>query len=127
MANWTTDVPYLFGIQFSGLLTLGGRVRQDVGCPGRFCGVGTAKNQYQRGGFTVPGKFPYQNLDLRFRKDFPNFGGTSLGVTADLFNATNNSNFGCYNTGDRSAPNFGTASCVISDARRLQLGLEYNF
>jgi outer membrane receptor protein involved in Fe transport len=127
VANWTTDVPYLFGIQFSGLLTLGGRVRQDVGCPGRFCGVGTTGNHYQRGGFTVPGTFPYQNLDLRFRKDFPNFAGSSLGVTADLFNATNNTNYGCYNTGDRTAPNFGTPSCVISDARRLQLGLEYNF
>jgi outer membrane receptor protein involved in Fe transport len=127
VANWTTDVPYLFGIQFSGLLTLGGKVRQDVGCPGRFCGVGTAGNQYQRGGFTVPGTFPYENLDLRFRKDFPNFGGTSLGVTADLFNALNHNNFGCYNTGDRTATNFGQPTCVVSDARRLQLGLEYNF
>ncbi|HTH65216.1 MAG TPA: carboxypeptidase regulatory-like domain-containing protein [Gemmatimonadales bacterium] len=127
VANWTTDVPYLFGIQFSGLLTLGGKVRQDVGCPGRFCGVGTAGNQYQRGGFTVPGTFPYENLDLRFRKDFPNFGRSSLGVTADLFNALNHNNFGCYNTGDRTATDFGQPTCVVSDARRLQVGLEYNF
>lgn len=127
VANWTTDVPYLFGIQFSGLLTLGGKVRQDVGCPGRFCGVGTAGNQYQRGAFTVPGTFPYENLDLRFRKDFPNFGRSSLGVTADLFNALNHNNFGCYNTGDRTATDFGKPTCVVSDARRLQVGLEYNF
>jgi outer membrane receptor protein involved in Fe transport len=127
VANWTMDVPYLFGIQFSGLLTLGGKVRQDVGCPGRFCGSGTTGNQYERGAFTVPGTFPYQNVDLRLRKDFPNLGRSSLGVTVDLFNALNHDNFGCYNTGDRAASNFGKPTCVVTDARRLQLGMEYNF
>ena len=29
------------------------------------------------------------DLDLRLRKDFPNFGGTRLGVTGDLFNVFN--------------------------------------
>jgi hypothetical protein len=106
---------------------------QDVGCPARFCGTGTSGNQYQRGGFTVPGTFPYQNVDLRLRKDFPSFGRTALGVTLDLFNATNNTNYGCYNTGDRNAKDaqgnliFGEPNCVISDARRLQIGAEYNF
>ena len=133
VANWITDVPFLYGIQFSGIATVGGRVRQDVGCPARFCGIGTTGNQYQRGGFTVPGTFPYQNVDLKLRKDFPSIGGTSLGVTLDLFNATNNSNFGCYNTGDRNQTNshgnniFGIPNCVISDARRLQIGADYNF
>ena len=133
VANWITDVPFLYGIQFSGIATVGGRVRQDVGCPARFCGTGTSGNQYQRGGFTVPGTFPYQNVDLRLRKDFPSFGRTALGVTLDLFNATNNTNYGCYNTGDRNAKDsqgnliFGEPNCVISDARRLQIGAEYNF
>jgi outer membrane receptor protein involved in Fe transport len=127
VANWTMDVPYLFGIQFSGLLTLGGKIRLDVGCPGRFCGTGTTGNQYERGAFTVPGTFPYQNLDLRLRKEFPNLGQSSLGVTVDLFNALNHNNFGCYNTGDRTAANFGQPGCVVTDARRLQLGMEYNF
>ncbi|MGE5143973.1 MAG: hypothetical protein ACM3OA_11090, partial [Acidobacteriota bacterium] len=133
VANWITDVPFLHGIQFSGIATVGGRVRQDVGCPARFCGSGTSGNQYQRGGFTVPGTFPYQNVDLRLRKDFPSFGRTALGVTLDLFNATNNTNYGCYNTGDRNAKDaqgnliFGEPTCVISDARRLQIGAEFNF
>jgi len=127
VGNWITDVPFLYGVQFSGIVTLGGKVRSDVGCPARFCGVGTTGNQYQNGGFTAPGTFPYQNVDLRLRKDFPKFGNSSLGVTLDLFNALNHDNLGCYNTGDRTATNFGQATCTVSDARRLQVGAEYNF
>jgi len=129
VANWITDLPYLFGIQFSGLLTLGGKYRQDVGCPGRFCGDGTTGNAYQRGGFTVPGTFPYQNVDFRLRKDFPSFGrtATAFGITLDVFNALNHDNFGCYNTGNRTDANFGKPDCVVADARRYQLGAELNF
>ena len=127
VGNWITDVPFLYGVQFSGIVTLGGKVRQDVGCPVRFCGLGTTGNQYQRGGFTVPGTFPYENVDLRLRKDFPKFGNNSLGVTLDLFNALNHDNLGCFATGNRTDTNFGQATCVVSDARRLQIGAEYNF
>ena len=129
VANWITDMPYLFGIQFSGLATLGGKYKQDVGCPGRFCGEGTTGNAYERGGFTVPGTFPYRNVDMRFRKDFPTFGRTPVvfGITFDLFNAFNRDNFGCYRTGDRNATDFGTPGCVVTDARRYQLGAELDF
>jgi hypothetical protein len=129
VANWILDLPYAFGIQSSGLLTLGGKYKQDVGCPGRFCGEGTTGNAYERGGFTVPGTFPYRNLDMRFRKDFPRFGRmtTAVGLTFDIFNALNRDNFGCYNTGNRSDANFGEPSCVVSDARRYQFGAELNF
>lgn len=129
VANWTMDVPYIFGIQFSGLITLGSGNRSDVGCPARFCGAA-----YERGGFTptrygfiIPKAFAYRNVDLRLRKDFPNFSGTTLGVTVDVFNALNFQNFGCFNTGSKTDPNFGKASCVVSDPRRLQIGAEYNF
>jgi hypothetical protein len=129
VANWIMDVPFLYGIQFGGLVTLGSGNRSDVGCPARFCGTG-----YERGGFTpkrynfiVPGAFAYRMVDLRVRKDFPNFGGNTLGVTVDLFNAFNYQNFGCYNTGSKTDPNFGKAGCVVSDARRFQLGMEYAF
>ncbi len=122
VANWILDVPYLFGIQLSGIATFGGKYRQDVGCPGRFCGAG-----YERGGFTVPGSFPYRNVDLRLRKDLPSFGGSTLGLTLDAFNAFNRANLGCYNTGSRTDAGFGKAGCVVSDGRRIQVGAEYTF
>jgi outer membrane receptor protein involved in Fe transport len=127
VANWIMDVPYLFGIQFSGIMTLGGKYTLDVGCAGRFCGTGTTGNAFERGGFTVPGTFPYRNVDLRLRKDFPNIGRSSFGVTVDVFNAFNRNNFGDYSVGNRNDSDFGKPRNVVTDARRVQLGAEYNF
>lgn len=129
VTNFITDFPYLWGIQFSGLLTLGGKYRQDIGCARRFCGEGTTGNQWERGGFEVDGTFPYRNLDLRLRKDFLRFKRTNaaLGVTLDVFNALNRDNLGCYKTDDRNHANFGLAECVVTDARRYQVGAEVNF
>ncbi len=129
VGNWITDIPYLFGIQWSGLATLGGKSVLDAGCS-RFCGLSDQKsNPRLEGGFEVPGTFPYQNVDMRFRKDFPRFGNmaTAVGLTFDLFNALNHNNFGCYNTGNPSDVNYGTPGCVVSDARRYQIGAELNF
>lgn len=123
VVNGIVDLPYLYGIQLSSVATFGGKYLQDVGCPGRFCGT-----SYERGGFTVPGLFPYQNWNFRIRKEFLNLGTSkSVGITMDLFNAFNRDNLGCYNTGSRTDVNFGTANCTTSDARRLQFGAEYSF
>ncbi len=120
-ANWTLDVPFAYGVQFSGLINMGTGARQDLS--GRF----DPKN-WKPGAVTLPqsnfplfpGAWAYRNVDLRLRKDFPAFSGGSLGVTADLFNAFNYQNFGCTNGGT-------TPNCVVSDPRRLQLGAEYTF
>ena len=126
VANWITDMPWVFGIQWSGLVTLGGKYTLDAGCQ-RFCPV------FRRGGFTVPGTFPYQNVDMRFRKDLPTFGRSpaQIGLTLDVFNVLNHVNLTGYNTGlqanGQPDPNFGKASGVATDARRYQLGAEINF
>ena len=129
VGNWTMDVPYLWGIQLSGLLTLSSGAVLDVGCPARFCGPAT----YINGGFTpprssdiIPGAWAYRRIDLKLRKDFPEFSGTQLGVTVDLFNVFNFQNLGCFDTGFNS-PTQGHSTCVVSDPRRAQLGMEYNF
>jgi len=127
VGNWITDFPFLWGIQWSGLATFGGKYRLDVGC--RNCAP-TAPNYYQIGGFTVPGTFPYQNVDMRLRKDFPRFGrsATAVGLTLDIFNALNHKNYGTnYRVGDPKATDFGTPYDVSSDARRFQVGAELNF
>lgn len=129
VANWVMDVPYLFGIQLGGLVTLGSGARLDIGCPARFCGPAT----YINGGFTprvynsfIPGGWAYRRLDLKLRKDFPDISGTRLGLTLDMFNVFNDQNFGCYDTGFKS-PTLGNPGCVISDPRRVQIGAEYGF
>lgn len=140
VTNAITDIPYLFGTQLSALLTLGGKVRQNVGCNSRFCSDSpeSRANPYERGGFTAPGTFPFQTLDLRLRKELPHFGANTLtyGVTLDVFNALNRTNLTNYNTDARYVivegqvkpnPAFGQARDLASDARRFQLGLELNF
>lgn len=123
VVNFITDVPYLFGTQFSGIGTFGGAYTLDVGCPGRFCGP-----KYIPNGFTVPGTFPFQEVDLRLRKNFINFGNTkAFGLTVDVFNAFNRDNLGCYDTGDPTSKTFGNASCTVSDARHVQLGAQVDF
>ena len=126
VANWTVDMPYLYGIQFSGLITLGSGEHRDSGGPPRFNPGGG----YVRGGFTppqadfiFPNAWAYRTVDVRLRKDFPNISGTTLGVTLDVFNVFNYSNF-TYNNFITGTP---TPSDLLSDPRRAQLGIEYTF
>jgi hypothetical protein len=131
VGNWITDIPYLFGIQWSGLATFGGKYAIDAGC-NRFCGLAAQRsNPFRPGGFLVPGTFPYRDVDMRLRKDFPHFGRTqtAIGITFDVFNTFNHNNFGTnYNTGvPVTDPNYGKPFATASDARRYQLGAELNF
>ena len=112
-----------------GIGTFGGQYQQDVGCPARFCPAA-----YERGGFTVPGVFPYQNVNFRVRKDLYAIGTSkSIGLTFDLFNAFNRTNVGCYDTGDRNSKDalgnstFGLPHCSLTDGRRIQFGSQVDF
>ncbi|HEX8694747.1 MAG TPA: TonB-dependent receptor [Longimicrobium sp.] len=130
VANWIVDVPWAWGIQFSGVINLGSGARQDVG--GRF-DCNNANTCFEAGGFSppkhsfiIPNAFAYRMVDLRLRKELVNLRGSRLGVTAELFNAFNFDNEGDFVTFNRDDPNFGTARQIISDPRRLQIGIEYN-
>src|SRR5438552_3491016 len=135
VGNWIMDVPYLFGIQFSGLVTLGCGARIDVGTAPRFGGV--VDSTYFPGGFLPPqrnflflGGWGYRRVDIKFRKDFPKISGTSLGVTVDVFNVFNFQNLGDYNITVVPALHtftVGQPRQVVSDPRRVQIGAEYTF
>jgi hypothetical protein len=137
--NWVTDIPikYVRGIQFSGIATLatGRPINRDITTP-----VGTVTqfgaSRAPLADFILPGAFAYRTLDVRLRKDFADVGGNRLGVTIDLFNLYNTRNFGCYNThfGTVSSTGvftpdtgFGIPNCTLSDPRRVQFGLAYDF
>lgn len=109
VTNFLVDVPYLWGIQLSGLITIGSGIRYDRG--DRFAG------NFQPGDIKPEGGF--KQVDLRLRKDFLQFGANELGVTLDVFNVFNTQNYS-YN-------NSGVATGVVSDPRFVQLGFEYDF
>jgi hypothetical protein len=76
--------------------------------------------------------FATQNLDLRLEKGFALGSGQSVSVMADLFNALNSANFGCFEATIVPLPDqnadwrkrYGSPSCAAF-GRRLQVGLRY--
>jgi hypothetical protein len=121
VAHWIMDLPFAYGVEFGGLLTLGSGVPQDIG--DRYAPAG-APNEFAPGGFDTP---MFKNLDLRLRKDFPGPQSGRISVALDVFNVFNWQNLGGWVTGSRSDTDFGKARSVISDPRRAQLGVEYFF
>ena len=125
VANFVTDLPFAFGIQFSGLVQVAsGKPFNIVSFAG---GTGT-----QRVLLGIERGPTFKNVDLRLRKDFPNFGGMRLGITGDLFNVFNWQNLGGFDDvfirGDGTEnPTFGNAREVISDPRRFQVGIQFDF
>ena len=88
--------------------------------------------------FTPPSKpflgighvFSTQQVDLRIEKPLRLANGQDLSLVADMFNAFNNANYGCYNTtiprAGTTNPNYGTPGCA-GLGWRLQLGARYNY
>jgi hypothetical protein len=122
VVNWVMDVPYAYGVQFSGVAAFASgkpfNVLRFVPLPG---GAGNQRvlEGQQRSSW-------FKNVDMRLRKDFPTFGGTRLGATVDMFNVFNTDNLGCL-VEDVGSVDFGNATCVVADPRRLQFGLQYDF
>ncbi len=119
VANWIVDLPFAYGIQFSGLMTLGSGPRYDVG--GRF-----SPNSWVPGGFSppqypfiIPGAWAYRDVDLTLTKDFPQFGRGTLSVRVDVFNVFNFQNFTYGGT--------PTPTGLLSDGRRVQIGTDFSF
>ena len=81
--------------------------------------------------FIIPSSWAYRNVDLHLRKDFPALGRARWGITADLFNAFNYQNYGCFNNYvpplPSTNPDFGKPGCVNTDGRRMQLGTQVDF
>src|SRR5205807_8068915 len=61
--------------------------------------------------------FAQRNLDVRFEKEVPAFGPTSVGLVAEAFNVFNTFEGGCLE-GNTSDPHFGKSNCVVNLGRR---------
>jgi hypothetical protein len=126
VANFVLDMPYLAGIQFSGIGTYAS------GKPFNRVNFVTVGAQTQRVLVGRERGDDFFNVDLRLRKDFPSFGGTRLAVTADVFNVFNTDNLGNHDdvflrADGTQNPAFGSARQAVGDPRRFQLGFQYDF
>ncbi|MCC7054975.1 MAG: TonB-dependent receptor [Gemmatimonadaceae bacterium] len=138
VANWIVDIPYLWGINYSGVIRLHSGdpytiVDQTLGSGGGQQKLLLNSGRPPKKRFLVPGNvWGYRNVDMRLRKDlFTARSVNRIGVTADLFNAFNFDNLGCWDgfipTPPGTNANFGRANCVSADARRFQAGLTVDF
>ncbi len=78
------------------------------------------------------GTLNFQQWDLSLQKQFYFTQAAYVGVRAGVFNVTNHKNFGCYDgfirpAGEDPNPNFGTPDCLVTQPRRLQVGLMVGF
>ena len=76
-----------------------------------------------------PGTFPYQNIDMRLRKDFPRFGRTptAFGITLDVFNVTQPRQPRLLQHGQPDGRELRKGRLHRHRCRRYQLGAELNF
>jgi outer membrane receptor protein involved in Fe transport len=120
-------------LRLSTLLTLGTGVGFTIADASNGFGPNQFKVRLNDGTPANAGTFPYQTWDLSLQKDFYVTQTAHLGVQGGLFNVTNHKNFGCYDgfiapkTDPSPNPNFGTPSCLITQPRRLQVGLNVGF
>lgn len=135
VSNWILNIPVFGGVQWSGLLNLSSGARYNINDQSRGSAIDLQRLQLSAGrppteSFLGINAFGYRNLDMRLRKDIPLPNGR-LGIVGDLFNVFNYQNLGCFNGTISTLPavnaNFGKSTCVVSDARRVQVGFVYDF
>ncbi len=135
VSNWIVNIPVLGGIQWSGLLNVSSGPRYNINDQSAGSTIDLQKLRLGAGvppaqSFLGIKAFGYRNVDMRFRKDIPLPSGR-LGIVGDLFNVFNYQNLGCFNGFIPTAPatnaNFGKATCVVSDPRRVQVGMVFDF
>jgi hypothetical protein len=120
-------------VRLSTLLTLGTGVGFTIADASLGFGPNQFKVKLNDGTPADAGTFPYQTWDLSLQKDFYVTQAAHVGVNAGLFNVTNHNNYGCYDgfiapkTDPQPNPTFGTPSCLITQPRRLQVGLNVGF
>jgi hypothetical protein len=132
VANFVTDVPFAWGIQFSGIGTFGSGLPYN-----KIEYVRTPENGQQQTFLGQERSSWQKQVDFRLRKDFLSYKGNSIGVTASMFNVFNTQNFGCFNTHFAGPgtevgsvvidPTFGAPGCLVGDPRRYQFGVQYDF
>jgi Carboxypeptidase regulatory-like domain/TonB-dependent Receptor Plug Domain len=137
VGNFIVDVPYLWGIQASTVISLNSGDRFTIDDQSRGGSVNDRRLQRNEGKpptksfFPIPGSlWGFRNVDFRLAKFF-RARDTRLGLTAELFNAFNFTNLGGFDGFIATLPavnnNFGRANGVVSDARRFQAGLTVDF
>jgi hypothetical protein len=116
-------------VRFSTLITLGSGLPFSIGDASQGFGPNQFVERLNSG--TQSGTFPYQSWDFRLQKDFPIASSVRIGASAELFNATNHNNFGCFDGFIARLPevnaHFGKPGCVVTPGRRLQFGLNVGF
>lgn len=135
VANWIVDIPYLWGVQYSGVVRLHSGDPYNIfdQSAGGQTRVLLNSGRPPKQNFILPGDiWGFRNVDMRLRKDLLGLSQQyRIAVTADLFNAFNFNNLGCWEGYKPPLPatnaNFGNANCVSSDARRFQAGLSVDF
>jgi hypothetical protein len=119
-------------LRFSTLITLGSGLPFTILDASRGFGPNEFRVRLNEG--EQDGTFPYQSWDFRLQKDFLIANLVSVGVSGEVFNATNHDNFGCFENFIRinndpagPNPNFGKPNCVTTPGRRFQVGLNVAF
>ncbi len=135
VANWIVDIPYFWGVQYSGVVRLHSGDPYNIfdQSAGGETKVLLNSGRPPKQNFLLPGDiWAFRSVDMRVRKEVLTFSSNNrLAITADLFNAFNFTNLGCWEGYRPPLPatnaSFGNANCVSSDARRFQAGLAVDF